>query len=92
MSWIQRLIALSITSKLFNWFSHGAIVALLTLLFTAFGEPLLGVNIAFAIYLWRELENVFVRWAGTGKLSILQDNLGDLIGPIVVFVFVHLFV
>jgi len=90
MNLIQKLVTLSNTSKLFNWFSHGAIVALLTLLFAAFGEPMLGVNIAFAIYLWREVEAVFIRWTRTGRFKILEDNLGDLIGPVIVFVFVHL--
>lgn len=92
MNLIRKLVALAGTNKLFNWLAHGAIVAIITLLFAIFGELMLGVNIAFSIYLWRELETVFTRWVSTGVFKVSEKNLGDLIGPVIVFAFVHLLV
>ena len=87
---IKKLVDLSNSSKLANWGSHGLAVAAFAGVGWVFGDPITGVNLGGAIYLWRELETVTMKWAATGKLRILEDNLGDLIGPAVVVAFVHL--
>ena len=87
---IKKLVDLSNTNKAVNWTLHGLAVLLITLPFWVFGDPVLGVRIGGGIYLFREAETVFMRWTRTGKLTVLEDNLGDLIGPTIVVVAVHL--
>ena len=89
---IKKLVDLSNSSKLANWTLHGLAVAAFAGVGWVFGDPITGVNLGGAIYLWRELEAVTMKWAATGKLKILEDNLGDLVGPAVVVTFVHLLV
>jgi len=90
MEIIKKLVDLSTRSKLANWGSHGLAVAAFAGAGWIFGDPIAGVNLGGAIYLWRELEAVTTKWAATGKLKILEDNLGDLVGPVIVVAFVHL--
>lgn len=87
---IKKLVDLSSSSKLANWSSHGFAVAAFAGGGWVFGDPVMGVNLGGAIYLWRELETVTMQWAATGTLKILEDNLGDLVGPVVVVAFVHI--
>jgi len=50
------------------------------------GSPKLGAWVGSSIYFWREAEDVFRRWTRKGVLTVKVDNLGDLIGPVVVFI------
>lgn len=104
---IETLVELSNTSKLFNWTTHGLAVAIFAGLGWVFSGPIVShlashgegvragllaaTDVGAFIYLFREAETVFMRWIRTGKLTILEDNLGDLIGPTIVVVAVHLF-
>ena len=83
---VAYLLDLSDRNKPFNWLvGHTVAPILLTLIFALFGHAIVGAWTGMAIYLWREAEVVGALWVKVGVVRVSRDNLGDIAGPIAVF-------
>lgn len=103
---MKKLVELSNSSKLVNWSTHGFAVLAFAAVGWLLGGPIVahlsshgeGVvaamrtagDVGGIVYFWREGETVFTGWVNTGKIKILEDNLGDLVGPVIAVVAIHL--
>ena len=83
---VAYLLDLSDRNKPFNWLvGHTVAPIALTLIFALFGHALVGAWTGMAIYLWREAEVVGAHWVKTGAFRVSKDSIGDIAGPIAVF-------
>jgi hypothetical protein len=75
-----------------NWFAHGAVVLAFTVLGRIFGSALIGASVGLVFYLFKErVPQRAVNWLrGRGWEPMTDDNKGDLIGPVLVWLAVFI--